>query len=196
LLLGLPFVLSLVMRCETVVFADKACTPKHPRVTVADGAFVAELRCAPAKAEQLSASRGPTDTGGFCGTSALMSRMAAEAAAADVEPGLHQDVDLMPVRLVLALIAALGAWLALGALGDRGALIVIDRQKRVMHVQSREVDSMIAFGDRPALVARDGQFYLHASKAEPIVVATSQTASAHVERLRAALRTLERATAT
>jgi hypothetical protein len=100
--------------------------------------------------------------------------------------------DMTPVRVILALVALAGVALYVRNRRVKGTQVVIDRQSRLIRVITPSVTRQVPFHERPLLVMRDDDVFLHAGKQPPILLArANEHVSSQVERLRLAMATLD-----
>lgn len=121
----------------------------------------------------------PHGSDDFCGNPYMQERMEAFR-------------QINEVRSVCLLIAVVGIALAISSLPRSRVTVVVDRAARVLRVISGKVEQVVSFADRPILVLRDGTYVLHAGARPPIVVGWTCSPRRSIDRLRAALATLDR----
>lgn len=109
-----------------------------------------------------------------------------------VHPRTVWQHDMTPVRSVLGLIALVAVALYVRDRRVKGTEVVIDRQNRVIRVVTPRGSRHMAFHDRPLLVMRDDDVFLHAGKDTPILLARAKEhLASQVEGLRCALGALD-----
>ena len=121
----------------------------------------------------------PHGSDDFCGNPYMQERMEAFGQINDV-------------RVLCLLLAVLGLAVALAGLASSRRVVVVDRPARLLRVIAGTVEQSVSFADRPILILRDGTYVLHAGARPPIAVGSTRSPRRAIDRLRAALATLDR----
>ena len=93
--------------------------------------------------------------------------------------------------MVLFAVAFVGVLLAASKRRLPAAAVVVDRAARILTVVRDGSECGVAFGEKPVLVRRSDGYVLHAGALAPIRIASPDAPARAIDRLRAALATLE-----
>ena len=117
---------------------------------------------------------------GFCGTTYRNAVALSQAAG--------RRADLQMVLFAVALVGLLLAW---SMRRSPATVVVVDRATRVLTVVRDGSECAVAFGEKPVLVRRKDGYVLHAGALAPIPIAPPDAPARAIDRLRAALATLD-----